>query len=184
MSAGARVAAAAASGYILGRTKKLKLAIMVGSTLAGRRLATDPRGLLRQADEFVESRPELAKLSEQVRTTLFAAARAAAVGTASQRIDRLSDAIRDRSDRLTGAIPAVGEATETVRKGRRPGEDDPADDSESEEPAEEPEEELDEESAEEPERKRRPKKKTATKTSAQARKRTSSARSGSTSGRR
>lgn len=45
MSTGARVAAAAASGYFLGRTKKLKLAIVVSSMLAGRRLVTDPRAI-------------------------------------------------------------------------------------------------------------------------------------------
>ncbi|TDD71034.1 hypothetical protein E1262_07875 [Jiangella aurantiaca] len=112
MNTATRVAAAAATGYVLGRRRRLKMAIAVGSMLAGKRLATDPRGMLRQAGEFVESRPELAKLSDQVRTTLYTAARGAAVGAVSQRIDRLSDSIRDRSERLTGGV------TEHVPVGR------------------------------------------------------------------
>lgn len=104
MNTATRVAAAAASGYILGRRKRLKLAIAVGSMLAGKRLATDPKGMLRQANELIESRPELAKISDQVRTTLFTAARGAAVGVVSNRINSLSDSIRDRSDKLTGAV--------------------------------------------------------------------------------
>lgn len=104
MNTATRVAAAAATGYVLGRRKKLKLAIAVGSMLAGKRLATDPRGMMRQANELIESRPELAKISDQVRTTLFMAARGAAVGVVSNRINAVSDSIRERSERLTGAV--------------------------------------------------------------------------------
>jgi hypothetical protein len=41
MSAASKIALGVASGYLLGRTKKLKLAITVGSMLAGNRIATD-----------------------------------------------------------------------------------------------------------------------------------------------
>ncbi|WP_053205545.1 hypothetical protein [Jiangella muralis] len=139
METATRVAAAAASGYILGRTKRLKLAIAVGSMLAGKRLATDPRGMMRQAGELVESRPELAKLSDQVRTTLFMAARGAAVGVVGQRIDRLSDSIRDRSDRLTGAV------TDKVPLDRGSGdEDEERSDSRSDEDQDDRDEDQDE----------------------------------------
>ncbi|WP_116951955.1 hypothetical protein [Jiangella endophytica] len=159
MNTATRVAAAAATGYILGRRKKLKLAIAVGSMLAGKRLATDPRGMLRQAGELVESRPELAKLSEQVRTTLYTAARGAAVGVVGQRIDHLSDSIRDRSDRLTSTV------TERVPVGR--GSEDDTEAAAGEEPADE--------AAEEPveEERPRPRKRAAKKAPA---KRTASAR--------
>lgn len=187
MNTATRVAAAAATGYVLGRRKRLKLAIAVGSMLAGKRLATDPRGMLRQAGEFVESRPELAKLSDQVRTTLYTAARGAAVGVVGQRIDRLSDSIRDRSDRLTGAV------TERVPVGR--GSEDAGDESGEDAGAEEaPEEEAPEEEAaveEAPEEERpKPRKRAAkkapakrsasTRKDAPARKRTAKKTSGRT----
>ena len=44
MNATARIAAAVAGGYLLGRTKKLKLAITVGSMLAGQAIVAFRRG--------------------------------------------------------------------------------------------------------------------------------------------
>lgn len=143
MSTSARVAAAMASGYLLGRRRKAKLAIVVGGLLVGKRIATTPQGLLKQANELVESNPELAKLSESVRTTLFDSARQAAIGTASGGIDRLSDAIRDRTDRLTSGLeaPGAGERTDQSAEGEEPedkapeeGEEPPPDDT-GEEPS-------------------------------------------------
>jgi hypothetical protein len=48
MSAATKIGLGVASGYLLGRTKKLKLAITIGSMLAGQRIATSPQGLLKQ----------------------------------------------------------------------------------------------------------------------------------------
>src|SRR6476620_3202679 len=100
MSAASKIALGVASGYLLGRRKKLRLAITVGSMLAGQKIATNPKALLSQGSELIEQNPELAKLAEQVRNQLFQAARAAAIATANSRMDALSDSIRERSDRL------------------------------------------------------------------------------------
>ena len=112
MSAGAKVAAAVASGYLLGRTKKLKLAITVGSMLAGKKIATNPRDMMKQLNELVEGNPELSKLADQVRDKLFEAARAAAIAAASNRMEGLSDSIRDRTDRMLAPAEAEGEGAE------------------------------------------------------------------------
>ena len=100
MSAAGKVALAAAAGYVLGRRRKFKLAITVGSMLAGQRIATNPRGLLRQGSELVESNPELAKISDQVRSQLLTAVRAAAVATVSKQMEDLGSAMRGRSEKL------------------------------------------------------------------------------------
>src|SRR6478609_4966035 len=100
MSAATKIAMGVASGYLLGRRKKLRLAITVGSMLAGQKIATNPKALLAQGAELIEQNPELSKLSDQVRTQLFQAARAAAIATANNRMDALSDTIRERSDKL------------------------------------------------------------------------------------
>src|SRR5690606_15467993 len=123
-SSSARIAAAVASGYLLGRRRKIKLAIMVGGLLAGKRIATTPRGLLKQANEYIEANPELAKLSESVRTTLMDSARQAAVGTASNRINRLSDTIHERVGKLAVIEPsadgAEGDAEQEAEEEREP----------------------------------------------------------------
>ena len=75
MSAPTKVVLGVAGGYLLGRSKKMKLAITLGSMLAGKKLATDPKGLMKQGAELVESNPELSKLSDQIRSQLFQAAR-------------------------------------------------------------------------------------------------------------
>ncbi|HEU5045432.1 MAG TPA: hypothetical protein VFT75_14995 [Nocardioidaceae bacterium] len=133
MNATARIAAAVAGGYLLGRTKKLKLAITVGSMLAGQRISTNPRELLRQGAQLIESNPELSKLSDQVRSQLVQALRAAAVSTASDSMNQLSDAIHSRTERLA------------VTQGQN-GSGEEAEDEAAEEP-----EEAEDEAAEEPE---------------------------------
>ena len=66
MSATSKIAVGVAAGYLLGRTKKLKLAITVGSMLAGKKLATNPQALLAQGSELIEKNPELKKLQDQI----------------------------------------------------------------------------------------------------------------------
>ena len=100
MNTTGKVAAAVASGYLLGRTKKLRLAITVGGLLAGKRLNTSPRALVAQASEIIEKNPELARLSDQVRGKLMSAGREAAIAAASNRMNRVSDSIRTRTDRF------------------------------------------------------------------------------------
>jgi len=139
MSAAGKIALGVASGYLLGRRKKMKLAITVGSMLAGKKIATDPRGLLKQLNELVEQNEELSKLADQVRGELFSAARSAAIATANSRMDGLSDAIRDRSDRLS-LSSALGQAgdSEEVEYDEEEGESEEApEDSAAEEETEE-----------------------------------------------
>jgi hypothetical protein len=198
MSAAGKIALGVASGYLLGRRKKMKLAITVGSMLAGKKIATDPRGLLKQLNELVEHNEELSKLADQIRGELFTAARSAAVATANSRMDGLSDAIRDRSDRmsLSSALGKAGdseeleqdeeggeseegeEAPEDSAAEEESGEDaeeEPEEDAEeSEDAEEEPEEDAEEEPEEAPAKKAAAKKAPAKKSSA-AKKSTSSA---------
>jgi hypothetical protein len=145
MSAGARIAAAVAAGYLLGRTKKLRLAITVGGMLAGKKIATDPRGLLKQGAELVEGNPELAKLQAQIQGKVMEAARTAAIAAAVNRMDVLSGAIRERTDRL--ALPAS--AQEALE------DEDEYDEDEYEEEEPDEEEPEEEEPEPEPERPRR-----------------------------
>src|SRR6476659_8044687 len=93
MSATTKIAVGVAAGYLLGRTKKLRLAITVGSMLAGQRIATNPVGMLKQASELIEKNPELARLQQRITGELFEAARTAALNSATDRVDALNDRI-------------------------------------------------------------------------------------------
>jgi len=79
-----KVAAAVAAGYLLGRTKKLKLAITVGSVLAGQRLSSNPQKLLKGATSLVQNNPALSALQTELRGRAFDAAKGAAVSVATR----------------------------------------------------------------------------------------------------
>lgn len=102
MGTGTRVAAATALGYVLGRSKKLKLAIAVGGALAGKRLAGDTRGLLQRASDGIDANERLSGLSSEARKQLVEAGRSAAMSVATHRVDAISDALRERADRWSG----------------------------------------------------------------------------------
>jgi hypothetical protein len=123
-----RIMAGVTAGYLLGRTRKLKLALMVGSVLANRKLVSG------QVDKITDA-AGIGPLGEQ----LVSAGKKAAVGAISTRIDGFSDRIAERTSRLNGS----GE-----------DEEEPEDEYEDEEPAEdeeEPEDEYEEEPAEDEE---------------------------------
>ena len=82
---GAKLALAVVGGYLLGRTKKMKLAIMLGGALAGTKIPTDPAALLGQATKLVNASPELQRLDAAVRGRLMEAGKDAAIAVASNR---------------------------------------------------------------------------------------------------
>src|SRR5919112_3608767 len=104
MSNASKIVAGVASGYLLGRTKKLKFAITVGSMLAGQRVATSPAGLLKQGSELIDKNPELQKLQEQLTGKLFEAAKAAALATVTSRLESLSESMRDQGSNVKGEV--------------------------------------------------------------------------------
>ncbi|MGW7571206.1 hypothetical protein ACWGJV_33680 [Streptomyces tendae] len=96
------MAAAVAGGYLLGRTKKAKLAFAVGSYLVGRRVGLSPGQVLGQGLGSLQRAPQFRELSEQVRGELLTAGRAAVTAAANRSLTGLADSLRDRTDALTG----------------------------------------------------------------------------------
>src|SRR5215213_5653255 len=178
MDAKSNVAAAVAAGYLLGRTKKLKLAITVGSVLAGQRISTNPQKLLKGASGLVQNNPALSALQTELRGRAFDAAKGAAVAVATNRIDKLTDTLRTRGEkkRADKEAPAESEdaAEEPEDQYEEAGDEGGAEETEDEyEGAEEKNEEEDqpEEPEEQPEpAPAAPAKKVAAKTTAPAKK--------------
>lgn len=104
------VLVAAAGGYLLGRTKKAKLALVLGSLVAGRRLGLDPQELLRKGVRKVAGTPQFEELSEQIRGELTTAARSAVRAVADRRIDTFTDSLRQRTARLNGDSSGAADA--------------------------------------------------------------------------
>ncbi|MFJ3204633.1 hypothetical protein [Streptomyces sp. NPDC086989] len=91
-------AAALVGGYLLGRTKKAKMAIGVGMFLAGRRLDLDPRRL----GKLLAASPVTGALSDQIRRELFEATKSAAAQALTQRATGLADSLQQRTRALGG----------------------------------------------------------------------------------
>ena len=115
-----RIMAGVTAGYVLGRMHKLKLALIVGSALANRRLVAD------QVDKLTDA-AGVGPLGEQ----LVSAGRKAALGAVSSRIDSISDRLAERTDRLNGS-----EADEDEDEYDEPAEDEPEEEYEDDEPVE------------------------------------------------
>lgn len=102
MGAEARIIGGVVAGYLLGRGKKMKLALSLAGMLAGKQISTDPKVIAKQVAELADTNPRLADLKGEVTGELLQAAQAAATAILTQRMNTLSDTLRDRSDSLRG----------------------------------------------------------------------------------
>ncbi|MEW2113412.1 hypothetical protein [Streptomyces albidoflavus] len=96
MTKNAKIGAALVGGYLLGRTKKAKLAIGFGMFLAGKKLDLDPKKI----GSMLASSPVLGGLSDQVRKDLVGATRTAATNALTQRATSFADSLHQRTLRL------------------------------------------------------------------------------------
>ena len=101
MKCGARIALGVAGGYFLGRTKKMKLALMLGGMAAGRQTG-GPAQLLQQGAKLLGQSPELGRLTDEIRGRLLEAGKGAAVAVATRQVEALTDRL----------VSQVGTATE------------------------------------------------------------------------
>jgi hypothetical protein len=134
-----RIMAGVTAGYVLGRMHKLKLALIVGSALANRKLISG------QVDKLTDA-AGIGPVGEQ----LVSAGRKAAIGAVSSRIDSFSDKLAERTSALNGV---ASDEDEDEDQDEGEGEEEPEDEYEDEpaEDEEEPEDEYEEEPAEDEE---------------------------------
>lgn len=117
MKTKSQVAVAVAAGYFLGRTRRMKLALMLAAAGATGRFPAGPRDLVERGTKMLASSPEVAKLGESVKGELVEAARAALVTAAGNRIDNLNnrlqstgkDTLRTGSDLVEDVTGGVAE---------------------------------------------------------------------------
>ncbi|MFE1368666.1 hypothetical protein ACFW84_31110 [Streptomyces anulatus] len=102
MTKNAKIGAALVGGYLLGRTKKAKLALGFGMFLLGKKIDLDPR----QIGRMLADSPVLGSLNDQVRKELVDATRTAATKAVTQRAGSLADSLQQRTQAL-GAGPGA-----------------------------------------------------------------------------
>src|SRR5215204_5654614 len=104
MSTTTRVGSAVAAGYLLGRFKKLRLALIVGSALANKDVRSSGMGLLQRSGVGGIG----GGLTQTVKSELMQAGRAAAVSVAASKINRLSDRLQERSEGMRSSAGRGG----------------------------------------------------------------------------
>ncbi|MEU6368251.1 ABC transporter substrate-binding protein [Streptomyces sp. NPDC046931] len=136
----AKIGAAVLAGYLLGRTKKAKLAMSLGAMLAGSRMRPG------QLNKLLQDSPLVGNVSEQVRTELADAGKAAATTLLSAKAESLADALHDRTTGLKERTQGGGGRGSGAEEGDREGRDEEPED--EEEKGEEKSEEKDKEKGE------------------------------------
>lgn len=103
---------AVAGGYFLGRTKKMKLAIMLAGMASGNKIARDPTQLLAQSARMLQSSPQLSALSDEARSRLVEAGKGVAVAVVSKQMESLTDRLSERTGKLAGPDGSAGGAAD------------------------------------------------------------------------
>ncbi|WP_329459582.1 hypothetical protein [Streptomyces sp. NBC_01497] len=91
------LAAAVVGGYVLGRTKKGRIALTAATFLAGRRVGLDPRTLLVEGVRRIAEVPQVVALQAQLRDEGMEAGRSALTAVANRALHALADAIGSRT---------------------------------------------------------------------------------------
>jgi hypothetical protein len=103
MKCGVRVALGVAGGYFLGRTKKMKLGLMLAGMAAGRQ-AGGPAALLGQGKDLLNASPELSRLSDVLTGRLLDAGKGAALAVATHQVESLTARLVGRVEQSLGNV--------------------------------------------------------------------------------
>ncbi|CAM5658508.1 hypothetical protein STENM36S_02798 [Streptomyces tendae] len=131
------------AGYLLGRTKKLKLAVAVGTMVAGKKMNLTPKGIAELVSGQLQNNPQFKEIGDQLRTDLRGVGKAASGAMVERQIDALADRLHGRTaevrDQLSGVAsraPGVGDDTRDSEGSEDSEYEEPEDRGEAEESAE------------------------------------------------
>jgi hypothetical protein len=113
MQTGARLAMGVGIGYILGRSRKMRVALALAAAGATGKLGS-PGALLSRGKSVLAGSPEVAKLTERMRGELVDAVKAATMAAATNRIDSPSNRIQAGGSRPDAEVAT--KATDKVRE--------------------------------------------------------------------
>ncbi|NGN66109.1 DNA primase [Streptomyces sp. A7024] len=100
---------AVAAGYLLGRTKKAKLAIGVAGVVMGKKLPLNPQQLAGVAREQLKNNPQFKEIGSQLSQDLRGVGKAATGAMVNRQISGLADRLHERTtavqDQVAGVVP-------------------------------------------------------------------------------
>ncbi|WP_181796974.1 DNA primase [Streptomyces sp. WELS2] len=123
---------AVGAGYMLGRTKKLKMALAVGSLVAGKKLNLSPKTLADMVNQQLKNNPQFSEIGDQLRQDLRGVGKAATGAMVERQMSSLADRLHSRTgqvrDQLSGAASGgsgedAEEEEEAPEKGSAEGEE-------------------------------------------------------------
>ncbi|MFE3599934.1 hypothetical protein [Streptomyces sp. NPDC059142] len=127
------LAAAVLGGYVLGRTKKGRLALAVATAVSGRGIGLDPRELAAEGARRLAEAPQVAGLKEQFREQGMTAAGSALSAVTDRAMGSLADTISGRAERLGDTDGEAGEDDEDGEEELTAEEEDHVEEAEEEE---------------------------------------------------
>ncbi|MFJ9863100.1 DNA primase [Streptomyces sp. NPDC101165] len=109
------------AGYLLGRTKKMKLALAVGSLVAGKKLNLGPQALAELVQQQLHDNPQFKEIGDQLRQDLRGVGKAASGAMAERQMNAIADRLHGRTTELHEQL--AGELTESGSGEEETGED-------------------------------------------------------------
>lgn len=133
----AALAASVAAGYMLGRGRRMKLALAVATYLASGRIRAKPQELLAAGAGRLGESPQLSQLTEQVRTELLTVGRQALKAAVDHRLGTFADSLAERTKSLSQAVDSLAEEAGEEADDREPQQE-AREEEDDREPQEEP----------------------------------------------
>ncbi|MEV7813662.1 DNA primase [Streptomyces flaveolus] len=101
---------AVGAGYLLGRTKKLKMALAIGSAVAGKKLNLSPKMLSELVNQQLKNNPQFKEIGDQLRQDLRGVGKAASGAVVERQMNSLADRLHGRTsqvrEQLSGVAPS------------------------------------------------------------------------------
>ncbi|MFD7695671.1 DNA primase [Streptomyces sp. NPDC059805] len=145
------------AGYLLGRTKKAKMALAVGSVVAGKKLNLTPKALAELVTTQLAGNPQFKEIGDQLRQDLRGVGKAASGALVERQIEAIADRLHGRTAEVREQLAGGGSSSRDEEghddedeepEGDEPRADEDADDAEDSEHAEDSDEAEDSEHAE------------------------------------
>ncbi|KUL75752.1 MULTISPECIES: hypothetical protein [unclassified Streptomyces] len=143
------------AGYLLGRTKKAKMALAVGSVVAGKKLNLTPKALAELVTTQLAGNPQFKEIGDQLRQDLRGVGKAASGALVERQIEAIADRLHGRTAEVREQLAGGGSSSrdedghdeeDEEPEGDEPRADEDADDAEDSEHAEDSEDSDDEDS--------------------------------------
>ncbi|MFC9163197.1 DNA primase [Streptomyces fungicidicus] len=96
------------AGYLLGRTKKLKMAVAVGGLVAGKKLNLTPRMVTELVSRQLADNPQFKQLGDQLRGELRGVGTAASGALVERQLGSLADRLHGRTAEMRGRLNGDG----------------------------------------------------------------------------